>query len=220
MDIHQTHFKDWFDKTINNQLEIRQELVGQSITEIFYTSQVDGWDIHIKDETVVHLPLGYLTFVTSKGHIYEINTDYQSFNGGLFGIMLTRKGTKENHNPTAFPLTNYMLLEKKWCDINKLKINQIDWNWNEPTFNSNQQTLTKSEAYEYIFEDCFLPENLVFRFDNGRKIYFFSFEPDAKIKDKETYKLLRGGEEIMIFFDETKFQSWDINTIGFQLLAE
>ena len=74
MDIHQTHFKDWFDKTINNQLEIRQELVGQSITEIFYTSQVDGWDIHIKDETVVHLPLGYLTFVTSKGHIYEFAT--------------------------------------------------------------------------------------------------------------------------------------------------
>ena len=220
MDTHQTHFRDWFDKTLNDQSEIRQELIGQSITEIFYTPQVEGWDINIKDETVIHLPLGYLAFVTSKGHIYEINTNYQSYCGGLFGIMLTKQLTRETHNPTAFPLTNYMLLDKKWSDVSKFKISQIDWNWNEPTFNLNQQVLTKSEAQKHVFKDCFLPENFVFHFDNGQKLYFFSFEPDAEIKDKQTYKLLSCGEEIIIFFDETKLQSWDINKIGFQISVD
>jgi hypothetical protein len=220
MDTHKIHFKAWFNKTINDQLEIRQELIGQSIAEIFYTPKVEGWDINIKDETIIHLPLGYLTIVTSLGHIYEINTNYQSFCGGLFGIMLAKKLTKETHSLAAFPLTNYILLDKKWSDISKFKLSQIDWNWNEPTFNPNQHVLIKSKAQKYIFEDCFLPESFVFHFDNGQKVYFFSFEPDAEIKDNQTYKLLSCGEEIMIFFDETKLLDWDIKTTGFQILVD
>lgn len=220
MDTQQTHFNTWFDKTINEQLEIRQELIGQTIAEIFYTPKVEGWDIAIKDETVIHLPLGYLTFVTSNGHIYEINTNYQSFCGGLFGITLNKKDSKETHNPIAYALTNYMLLDKKWSDISKFKISKIEWNWKEPTCNANQQVLTKRDIKKYLFADCFVPENFVFHFDNGQKVYFFALEPDEEILDKQTYKLLSCGEEIMIFFDESKLQNWNINTIGFQIQGD
>jgi hypothetical protein len=220
MDTQHTNFKYSFDKTIKDQSEIRQELIGQTIVEIFYTPKVEGWDINIEDETVIHLPLGYLTFVTSTGLICEINTCYQSFCGGLFGIMLERKLTKETHNPVVYPLTNYMLIDKKWNDVSKFKITQINWNWNEPTFKSNQQLLTKIEAQKYLFEDCFVPESFVFHFENGKKIYFFSFEPDEEIKDKQTYKLLTCGEELMIFLDETKLQTWGIKTFGFQIMVD
>ena len=214
------HFKSWFDRTIKEQSEIRQELIRQSITEIFYTLRVEGWDINIKDETVLHLPLGYLIFVTSSGNIYEINTNYQSFCGGLFGIMLHKRDTKETHNSTAFPLINYMLLDKKWSNISKLKINQIEWNWNEPTYKASEQILTKQEAGRYLFEDCFVPENKAFHFDNGQKIYFFALEPDEEITNRQTYKLLSCGEELIVFLDETKLQNWNINTIGFQIQVD
>ena len=217
MDIHQTHFKTWFDKTINDQSEIRQELIGQTIAEIFYTPKVEGWDITIKDETVIHLPLGYLTFVTSSGRIYEINTNYQSFYSGLFGITLNKQDSKETHNPTAFDLINYMLLDKKWSDLSKFKIGKIEWNWKEPSCKANKQILTKREIKNYLFKDCFVPENLVFHFDNGQKVYFFALEPDGEMLDTETYKLISCGEEIMIFLDESKLQNWNINTIGFQI---
>ncbi|TAM97238.1 MAG: hypothetical protein EPN39_11770 [Chitinophagaceae bacterium] len=214
------HFKSWFDRTIKEQSEIRQELIGQSITEIFYTQRVEGWDITIKDETVIHIPLGYLTFVTSNRNIYEINTSYQSFCGGLFGIMLRKKETKETYNPSIFPLINQMVLDNKWSNISKLKINQIEWNWTEPTYKASHQILTKREALKYLFEDCFLPENLTFQFDNEKKIYFFVLEPDEEIIDKQTYKLLSCGEELMIFLDETKLRIWNINTIGFQIQVD
>ena len=217
MNEQQTHFKAWFDKTIKEQFEIRQELIGQSIVEIFYTPKVEGWDINIIDDTVIHLPLGYLTFVTSNGLIYEINTNYQSFCGGLFGIMLTKKTTRETHNPTVYTLTNYTQMDKKWNDISKNKISKVEWNWKEPTLKSNQVVLTRNEVQKYIFEDCFVPENLVFEFDNKQKILFFGLEPDTENTEVQTYSLISCGEEIMIFLDETKLKNWNINTIGYQI---
>ena len=214
------HFSNWFDRTIKEQSEIRQELIGQSIVEIFYSTRIQGWDIDIKDDTVIHLPLGYVTFVTSSGNIYEINTNYQSFCGGLFGLMLHRKSTKETHNPAEFPLTDFMLLDKKWSDIRNLKINQVDWNWNDPTYKVNQRILTKQEVQKYLFDDCFVPESLVFHFDNKQKIYFFALEPDEEVVDNQTYRLMSCGEELMIFMDETKLQKWNINRIGFQIQVD
>ena len=72
-------FKSWFDTTINQQFQLRQELVEQTLEGIFYTSKVDGWDIELEDSGAIHLPLGYLTLVTTTGNLYRIDTNYQSW---------------------------------------------------------------------------------------------------------------------------------------------
>ena len=221
MQNNKAHFISWFDKTIQEQSVIRQELIGQSITGIFYTPKVEGWDIDIKDKEVIHLPLGYLTFATSCGNNYRINTNYQSWCGGIFGIMLERIIRIETHNPTVFPLTNQLLLADKWNYIKGAKIKQVDWYWKrEPNCKLNGQSLTIKKVQKYLFEDCFLPESLVFHFDNAKSSYFFALEPDKEFVDKKTYKLISGGEEIMIFLDNKKFKNWDITSIGFQIQVD
>jgi len=167
------HFISWFDRTIKEQFLVRQELIGQSIVEIFYTPKVEGWGIDIKVKDIIHLPLGYLTFVTSSGKNYRVNTNYQSWCGGLFGIMLERIESSETHDPTVFPLTNYMLLDDKWNDIKGSKVKEVDWYWKrEPNCKLTGQHLALGEVQDYLFEDCFLPESLVFHFDNTKKYTF------------------------------------------------
>ena len=221
MQNHKTHFISWFDKTIKEQSVIRQELIGQSFTGIFYTPKVEGWDINITDEEVIHLPLGHLTFATSTGNNYQINTNYQSWCGGIFGIMLEKVVTTETHIPTDSQLTNHMLLNDKWNYIKDAKLKQVDWYWKrEPNCKLNGQSLTISSVQNYLFEDSFVPESLAFHFDNSKSLYLFALEPDEKLVEKKAYKLLSGGEELMIFFNNKKFRNWGITSIGFQILAD
>ena len=211
-------FKSWFDTTIQEQFKIREELIGQSVEGIFYTPQVDGWDIDLKGNNAVHLPLGYLTFVTSAGNTYRMETNYQTWCGGIFGIMLEKIIKNETHNPIVFPLINQFLQNEKWNIIKDAKIKQVDWNWKRETdCKLNGQNLSIREAHKFLLEDSFAPESLVFHFDNNKSIFFFALEPDEEICDKQTYTLISGGEEIMIFFDETDLKRWDIHIIGFQI---
>jgi hypothetical protein len=214
-------FKVFFKKFLQEQNGIRQELIGQSIAEIFYTPEVEGWDIDIKDATAIHLPYGYLNFTTISGQYYRINTNYQTFWGGIFGIALERRITNETHNSASVPLINYMLSDERWTAIKGAKISQIDWNWKrEPNCRLDGQTLTTKKAEKYLFEDSFAPDNLVFHFDNGMTVYFFALEPDEENYGQQTYKLLSGGEEIMIFFSRVRLQDWGISSLGFQILVD
>lgn len=218
MDTQQTHFKSWFDANFKEQFTIRQELIGQSLDGIFYTPKVEGWDIDLKENNVIHLPLGYLTFVTSNGNNYRIHTNYQTWSGGIFGIILKKTINNEVHIPTVFPLVNYILQDEKWKIIKGSKIKQVDWNWKrEPNCKLNEQSLSLTEIQKYLLEDSFVPESLVFHFDNDKCIYFFAFEPDEENVENQTFKLLSGGEEIMIFFNDIDLKRWDITSIGFQI---
>jgi hypothetical protein len=111
-----------------------------------------------------------------------------------------------------------MLLDDKWNCIKDEKIKQVNWYWKrEPNCKLNGQSLTINKVQKYLFEDCFLPESLAFHFGNTKAIYFFALEPDEELVDKKTHKLLSGGEEIMIFLDDKKFEDWNISSIGFQI---
>lgn len=211
-------FKSWFDTTINQQFQLRQELVGQTLEGIFYTSKVDGWDIELEDSGAIHLPLGYLTIVTTTGNLYRIDTNYQSWCGGIFGILLSKIDVKETHNATVFPLVNQLLHDETWDSIKEAKIKQIDWNWKrEPHCKLNGQILSIKQAHKYLSEDSFVPESFVFHFDNDKSIFFFALEPDEQLEDKKSYTLISGGEEILILFDKADLKRWNINTIGFQI---
>lgn len=214
-------FRNFFEKFLQEQNRIRQELIGQGIEEIFYMTEVEGWDIKIKDETAIHLPYGYLNFTATSGQSYRINTNYQTFCGGIFGIALERLNTNETHNPASVPLIDYMLSDERWTAIKDTKITHIDWNWKrEPNCRLDGQTLTMKKAEKYVFEDCFAPDNLAFHFNNGRTVYFFAHEPDEENIENQTYKLLSGGEEIMIFFDMARLQEWGISSLGFLILVD
>lgn len=214
-------FKSWFDTTIAQQFQLRQELVGQTLEGIFYTSKVEGWDIDLEGSGVIHLPLGYLTLETTTGKLYRIDTNYQSWCGGIFGILLSKIDVNETHNATVFPLVNQLLHDEIWDSIKGAKIKQIDWNWKRETnCKLDGQILSIKKAYKYLSEDSFVPENLVFHFDNDKSIFFFALEPDEQLEDKKSYTLIGGGEEILIFFDKADLKHWNINTIGFQIRQE
>ena len=216
-----TLFADWFENTIKEQALIRKELAGQTITTIFYSSKVEGWGIDIKDETVNHLPYGFLTFETDKGNCYRIDTNYQTWSGGIFGIML-QKITADKIQDETNTSINHLLIEKNWLAVDQCKIVHIEWNWTRRlnSRKSGLSILALSKAKKYLFEDEFVPENLVFHFDNGKKIYFFALEPDEELLVSKTYKILGGSEEIMIFFEEGRLNDWDITSLGFQISTE
>src|SRR5579875_4028814 len=135
-------FKSWFDTTINQQFQLRHELIGQILEGIFYTPTVDGWDIELTNSGAIHLPLGYLTLATTTGNLYRMDTSYQSLCGGIFGILLNKIEVNETHNPTVFPLINQFLQDRKWDCIRGAKIRQVDWNWKrEPDCQLNGQKL-------------------------------------------------------------------------------
>ena len=214
-------FKSWFDTIINQQFQLRQELVGQTLEGIYYTSKVDGWDIDLTDSGVVHLPLGYLTIATTTGHFYRMDTNYQSWCGGIFGILLSKIDVNESHNPNVFPLVNQFFQDETWDNIKGAKIKQIDWNWKrEPNCKLDGQILSIKQAHKYLVEDSFVPESFLFHFDNDISVFFFALEPDALFEDEKTYTLISGGVEILIFFDKADLKRWNINTIGFQIQQE
>lgn len=213
------NFKNWFDNTIRQQFAIRQELIGESITDVYYIPKAEGWGIDIKDETAIHLPYGNLTFQTTSGNTYRINTSYQTWCGGIFGIMLEKINTKGEPDPSV-SLENQLLLDEKWDSVKTAKINAIQWYWKrDKIYKPDKQKFTVDKVREYLFEDSFTPESLVFLFDNGKKIFFFALEPDEEFPKKNTYNLLGGGEEIMIFFDEGKLDRWNITSLGFEIQA-
>lgn len=132
--------------------------------------------------------------------------------------MLEKITNNETHNPTVFPLINQFLQDEKWNSIKGAMIKQVDWNWKrKPDCKLNGQMLSIREAHEFLLEDSFVPESLVFHFECNKSIFLFALEPDEEISEKQSYTLISGGEEMMIFFDEADLKQWDINTIGFQI---
>jgi hypothetical protein len=211
-------FRSSFDTTIRKQFQLRQELVGQTLEGMYYTSKVEGWDIEFDGSGAIHIPLGYLTFGTTIGNFYRIHTIYQTWCGGIFGILLEKITENETHNPKAFPLINQFFQDEKWKSIKGAKIKEVDWNWKcEPDCKLNGQSLSIKQSHKFLSEDSFVPESLVFHFDNDKSIFFFALEPDEEIEEKKTYTLISGGEEIIIFFDTADLKRWNINTLGFQI---
>lgn len=218
---HREKFKSWFGKTINEQFQLRHELVGQALEGIFYTPKVDGWDIELTGSGAIHLPLGYLTIATTTGQFYRMDTNYQSWCSAIFGILLSKINVNETHNPNVFPLVNQFFQDETWDNIKGAKIKQIDWNWKRgPNCKLDGKTLSNRQAQRYLFEDSFVPESFVFHFDNGNSVFFFALEPDTLLEDQKTYTLISGGEEILILFDQADLKRWNINTIGFQIQQE
>ena len=214
-------FRNWFYKTNKEQFEIRQKMVGQQIVAAFYSPFVDGWDIEIKDETIFHIPMGFITLQLSDNNYYRINTSYQSWCGGIFGILIEPIDFNK-FSETIFETDKaYFNSNKNWSTISNSELLSIDWNWKrEPNCKLDGQTLTLNQAENYLYEDCFVPDNLVFHFSNGETIYFFSLEPDAEIVNNKTYTLISGGEEIMVFFKADRLKKWEINTLGFEILID
>ncbi len=218
LQLRKEQFQTWFDTTIEKQFQLRQELAGQIIEGIFYTSKVDGWDIEVEKSGAVHIPLGYLTLTTTTGNIYLVDTNYQTWYGGIFGILLKKLTDNNTHKPTVFPLINQFREDEKWNRIKGAKIRQVDWNWKrEPECKLDGQSLSIKEVHKFLQEDSFVPESLVFHFDNDKSVFFFALEPNEQIDDKQTYTLISGGEEIIIFFDKADLRRWNINTLGFQI---
>jgi len=218
LQLHREKFRSWFDTTINEQFQLRHELVGQTLEGIFYTPKVDGWDIELTDSGAIHLPLGYLTMATSTGNFYRMDTNYQSWSGGIFGILLSKIDVIETHNPQVFPLVKQFFQNNTWDSFKGAKIKQIDWNWKrEPNCKQDGKILSIKQAHKYLLEDSFVPESFVFHFDNNKNVFFFALEPDTLLEDQKTYTLISGGEEILIFFDKADLKRWNINTIGFQI---
>jgi hypothetical protein len=134
------------------------------------------------------------------------------------GYFLEKITDNETHNPKAFPLINQFLIDEKWKGTKGAKIKQVDWNWKrEPDCKLNGQSISIRQSHKFLSEDSFIPESLVFHFDNDKSIFFFALEPDEQNEEKKTYTLISGGEEIIIFFDKADLKRWNINTLGFQI---
>lgn len=203
-------------KMLYQQAELRKEMVGQRIIAAFYTSKIEGYNIDIKDSTIIHIPTGSIILQLSNHNYYQIYTNYQTWSGGEYGLML--KKLDINKFEKLKTDKNYFEENTNWQLLNKQKIISIQWNWKTaPNCTLDKQGLTARQAKELIYIGCW-PDNFIFHFSNEQKIYFFALEPDSEIEPKKTYTLISGGEEIMIFFDETKLKHWEITTIGFEII--
>lgn len=211
-------FKKYFLKTIQEQSSIRKEMIGKSIDAIYYAPKVEGLNVDIKDESVIHVPMGYLTLQLPDSQLYRLNTNYQTWWGGIYGILIERIHAVDFFNNKFKPEENQIVYNKSWQFIRGQRIENIKWNWKTEPYDKNEgKILTAKEALDYLYEDSFLPNNLVFKFENNKSIYFFALEPDAEVSDKSIYTFIPGGEEIMVFLDESKLPTWNIFNKGFEI---
>ena len=261
---------------IKEQFFIRNEIIGCHLQAIYYAPKLDAWDFDIKDESVIHIPMGILTFKLSNGNYYQLNTNYQEFNSGSFGILID-KIEEEAFLRNKFDLDiDYFNQLKVWDKFKKLSIESINWKWkagkeyrsikalvhqilssccyfcflfpstalkflavamamskcrtiglpnhrsaesfkfcfaeeNNIQKNTDTNLELNALAFEEVTHDIiydFVPESLVVNFENNESMCVLALEPDAEIPEKETYILMRGGEEFMIFLDETKLEKW------------
>ena len=216
---HKELFQKYFKELIKEQSLIRNDMLGHSISSIYYTPKLDAWNIDIKDENIIHLPMGVVTLVLSNGKHYQINTNYQSWSGRSFGVLL-KKLEKEEFTKNKLELDkDYYNKEHIWSPFQDVLITKVNWNWKtkleEP---KNGKKLSLSLASKYIFEDYFVPESLILEFENKEKVFFFGLEPDEKKTYNNTYSLIRGGEELIIFLNENKLERWNLKNIGFQII--
>ncbi len=186
-------------------------MIGKGIDAIYYAPKVEGWE-EIKDKEVIHVPMGFLTIQLSDTTFYKLNTDYQSWCGGIFGIQIERIQAKEFFENKYVQDENNLNVNKNWQAIAGQRIRNIKWYWKTDSNEVLDGTVLNDEdALEFLFEDLFLPESIVFTFENNKKVYFSAFAPDSD------YKLITGAEEIMIFFDEAKLLQWGIASKGFEI---
>jgi len=172
--------------------------------------------LRTKDSSVIHVQTGFIILQLSNDTYYQLNTTYQTYAGGEFGIMLKKLDAEKFENEKYLSDKNYFKIDKNWQSVDNEEIVNIHWNWKiEPNCKLNGQTL---QVEKFIYEDSVIPNNFIFHFSNGQKIHFFVLEPDTKIEDKEIYTFVHGGEEIMIFFDENRLNYWELTTVGFEIL--
>jgi hypothetical protein len=132
--------------------------------------------------------------------------------------MIHKLTTNASHNPLIYPLLNYLSIDKRWEFLKNNIICDISWNWKRGLLKVDDGlTLPLNQAKKYLFEDCFVPESLIFHFTNNTILYLFALEPDGNLTANNSYNLIGCGEEIMIFIGNSKLKDWGISNIGFQI---
>lgn len=216
-EVYRRNYSKWIDNLFVQQQQLFEELIGQVIIEIRYTNELEGWDIDIQDESIIHIPMGFVNFKTEKGGYYRIITNFQSYQGGYYGILLEKYDEHELMTKLHEKDVNHYD-QSIWEPIHSQTIQKIEWNWKSISEKFMEgKEVTRTQIQQILYEKDLVLDNLIIHFSYGRKIFFFALEPDNKLEDKNTYYLLSGGEELMIFFDEEKLVKWDITTFGFKI---
>jgi len=209
---HKELFRDYVYHTIHEQSLIRDEMIGQSIVSIYYAPIIEGWDFDFKDKKVIHIPMGVLTIKMSNGLFYQMNTNYQDFGGGGFGVLLKKVSEDEFENSRYKLDLDYFGRGGVWNGFQRKKIDGVKCKWSSYShFLKEDKEIDLVEVEEYLYRDYFVPVQLIFEFEDGQKLFFFALEPDDEIPEKSIYMLHQCGEELMIFFDEATIKYWGLN---------
>ena len=214
---HEKLYINWFKSQVETQNKLTSELIGDSICDVFYTDNLKEWDIDIIQNNVIHVPTGYISFVTKQNKYYRINTDYQSWSGSEFGLLLE----SQTKNEFKIKLQEKDIIksnEKKWLEVLDSEITDVSLNWKYEREYNSFEGLSKNYntiAARILTTDYF-PDNLSVKFKNGKELFIVAAEPDYEVGNNRYY-LNIAGEELMVFFDRNEMEKWGIKTLGFTI---
>jgi hypothetical protein len=216
------NYKNGYSEKIKNlilyQHSLICKLIGQKIIDVYYRDIMDGWDFEITDPDVRHVPEGILFLITNNIQFYKIDTSYQSWSGGEFGLVI-KDSNQEDLNQMGYSSCLKTTDTNIFSNVIGTEILEIRWHWKleqiEPLKSININILCTN-----ITDKDYYPDNLEIAFKNGNRIYIFAAEPDNYLEESNTYTLIGAGEELMIFRTWKKAEEWGIKTKGFKIELE
>lgn len=184
-------FKDKFLKQGIELTEAFDSLAGDAIARVFYLQNRENESpLIIEKGNCHHVPYLGIQFLMQSGRkilLYDSNSfsDY----GGTCGI-----GFKELEAITIIESQEEMSAGFQWSDLVNVKIKSTKIIWLDDDGWEVPGDINKSMG---IF-----PHGIEMSFENGRTIFILVAEPDEYYETEERYKYLRGGEELIIAFNE------------------
>ncbi|MDO1451969.1 hypothetical protein Q0590_37215 [Rhodocytophaga aerolata] len=182
------------DKFLQQGIELKEafnSLAGDAIVQVFYSQNRENESpLCIEKGNCHHVPILGIKFRMQSGRkilLYDSNSfsDY----GGTCGIDI-----KELEVITLIEGQEEMSADYQWRDLVNVKIKYIKLIWLDDDGWEVPGEVNKSMG---IF-----PHGIEMKFENGRTIFILVAEPDGYDEAEERYNYLRGGEELIIAFNE------------------
>lgn len=211
-------YRDWFKDTFIEQQQLLSTLVGQSIKEVIYTHQLEGWDIDLPQNNVIHIPTGFLIMLTHQENCYRLFPNFQDYDNTGFGMTIEALSHQELEEK-KWETDQNQSATKQWSSVLHTTISSVNLHWR----NHIKQSSKRSEVRD-LETVCSklptvnpLPEILHIKFSNDQELILLAAEPDSDLDDHK-YTLLRFGEETMLFFDIKTLEAWGIPGVGYRIV--